>query len=97
MSEFSKFLREDQRMVMLRLLAEMPGYTSNSSVIVQMLGQYGHVMSRDQVKTELSWLDEQGLVSAEDTGSVMVVRLTERGADTAAGRTRVPGVKKPGG
>ena len=30
---FASFLREDQRLVMLRFLSEMPSYRSNSSVI----------------------------------------------------------------
>lgn len=96
MSQFSDFLRQDQRLVMLRLLAELPGYTSNSSVLVQLLEQFGHVMTRDQVKTELAWLAEQGLVTTDDAGSVLMAKLTERGADVAAGRARQPGVKRPG-
>lgn len=96
MSPFSDFLRQDQRLVMLRLLAELPGYTSNSSVLVQLLEQFGHVMTRDQVKTELAWLAEQGLVATDDAGSVLMAKLTERGADVAAGRARQPGVKRPG-
>lgn len=41
-------------------------------------------------------LKEQGLVMVEDIGTVLVARLTERGADVAAGRAIVPGVKRPG-
>lgn len=39
---FASFLREDQRLVMLRFLSEMPSYSSNSSVIYQALTRYGH-------------------------------------------------------
>ncbi|WP_430407766.1 hypothetical protein [Klebsiella pneumoniae] len=38
---FASFLREDQRLVMLRFLSEMPSYSSNSSVIYQALTRYG--------------------------------------------------------
>lgn len=96
MSKFSEFIRPDQRLVILRLLSELPAYTSNSSVIAQLLSQFGHAMSRDQVKTEIWWLAEQGLLEVDEAESVLVVKLTERGADVVAGRTRVPGVKKPG-
>jgi len=92
---FSSFLREDQRLVMLRFLSEMPSYSSNSSVIYQALIRYGHAPSRDQVKSELRWLEEQGFVTIEDIETVLVVRLSERGADVAAGRAIVPGVKRP--
>lgn len=93
---FADYLRQDQRLVMLRILSELPQYRANSSVITSLLGEFGHHPSRDQVKAELVWLGEQGLVKVEDIGSVLVVTLTERGADVAAGRASVPGVKKPG-
>ncbi|ECI3885369.1 ArsR family transcriptional regulator [Salmonella enterica subsp. diarizonae] len=94
--KFVDFLREDWRLVILRILSEMPGYSSNSSVLYSALTQYGHNPSRDQVKTELRWLEEQSLVRVEALESVLVVWLTERGADVAAGRAVVPGVKRPG-
>lgn len=92
---FADYLRQDQRLVMLRILSELPQYRANSSVITSLLGEFGHHPSRDQVKGELTWLGEQGLVKVEDIGSVLVVTLTERGADVAAGRASVPGVSKP--
>ncbi|MBA1271684.1 ArsR family transcriptional regulator, partial [Pseudomonas carnis] len=52
--------------------------------------------SRDQVKTEMHWLAEQGAVTVADVGPVLVATLTERGQDIAAGRARVPGIKRPG-
>ncbi len=97
MSKYADFLREDQRLALLRLLAEMPSYRSNSSVLVSVMRTWGHDMSRDQVKTELTWLGEQGLLKVEDNlETVLVVALTERGADVAAGRVTQPGVKRPG-
>jgi len=92
---FADYLRQDQRLVLLRILSELPQYRSNSSVMANLLGEFGHHPSRDQVKTELFWLGEQNLIKVEDIGSVLVVTLTERGADVAAGRASVPGVSKP--
>ncbi|WP_213664291.1 ArsR family transcriptional regulator [Stutzerimonas stutzeri] len=94
-TQYADFLRQDQRLVMLRILSEVPQYRANSSVITSLLGEFAHHPSRDQVKAELTWLGEQGLVKVEDIGSVLVVTLTERGADVAAGRASVPGVSKP--
>lgn len=96
MSEFATFLVEDQRLVLLRILRELPGYQSNSSVLCSCLERYGHMLSRDQVKTQLVWLGEQGLLDIQDLGSVLVATLTERGADVATGRARAHGVKRPG-
>lgn len=95
-TKFADFLRHDQRLVILRLLSELAGYRANSSVLASALEGYGHAMTRDQVKTELRWLEEQGLVSVEDMEPVLVVTLLERGEDVAKGRATVPGVKRPG-
>ena len=46
------------------------------------------------LRDHLSWLAERGLVECDD-GPELVVAITRRGADVAAGRTEVPGVKTP--
>ncbi|MCY1391432.1 hypothetical protein D3C76_965010 [compost metagenome] len=92
---FAQFLREDMRLVLLRLLEEMPGYRANSSVLTSALDQFGYSASRDQVKTELVWLQDQGALTLAEAGPVMVATLTERGQDVATGRATMPGVKRP--
>ncbi|MAG68572.1 ArsR family transcriptional regulator [Pseudomonas sp.] len=98
MSRYANFLSEDRRLVILRILAEMPTYRANSSVLHAVLQEWGHEPSRDQVKSELRWLEEQQLVELDDVtdGAVLLAKLTERGSDVAAGRARVDGVKRPG-
>lgn len=96
MSKYADYLAEDMRLVMLRILNEMPAYSSNSSILGNVLGRFGHHPSRDHITTQLHWLAEQNLISIEDVSGVLVCRLTERGQDVATGRTTVPGVKKPG-
>jgi hypothetical protein len=96
MTPYSDFIRQDVRLVLLRLLVEMTAYRANSSVLTMALDSYGHSLSRDQVKTELHWLAEQGALTVADVGPVLVATLTERGQDIAAGRARVPGIKRPG-
>jgi Fe2+ or Zn2+ uptake regulation protein len=92
---FADYLQKDRRLVLLRILAELPGYRSNSSVLTTLVGNFGHTMTRDQVRTELRWLQEQGLVMIEEAGTVLVPTLTERGQDVAEGRAVVDGVAKP--
>lgn len=92
---FSDYLRKDVRLVMLRVLSETPGFRSNSSVLVNLLDRFGHVITRDQAKTEVRWLSEQGLVTIEEAGSVLVAELTERGQDVAEGRAVVDGIARP--
>jgi hypothetical protein len=90
-------LTEDRRLAILRLLQEMPASRSNSSVIADMLVMLGHEVSRDYVRTQLRWLEEQELMSVENVGGVLVVNLAERGHDVATGAAVVDGVKKPRG
>ena len=96
MTPYSDFIRQDVRLVLLRLLVEMTAYRANSSVLTMALDSYGHSLSRDQVKTELHWLAEQSALTVADVGPVLVATLTERGQEIAAGRARVPGIKRPG-
>jgi hypothetical protein len=87
--------REDRRLVLLRILAEAPGYSANESILYAMIEDFGHVVSRDVVRSDLAWLAEQELVRLEEIATVYVVHITARGQDCASGRAVVPGVKKP--
>tara|TARA_B100001939_G_scaffold72990_1_gene61153 strand:- start:8400 stop:8702 length:303 start_codon:yes stop_codon:yes gene_type:complete len=92
----SKVITEDRRLCILRLLNEEPDYSINHSVMKQALDALGHGTSEDVVLSEIAWLEEQGLVTVStlDHG-LKIVRITMRGSDVAAGRARVPGVKRP--
>ncbi|VEF40553.1 Uncharacterised protein [Aggregatibacter aphrophilus ATCC 33389] len=50
---------KDQRLVMLRTLAE-DGYDANESILQDVLTAYGHNISRDLVRNHAIWLEEQG-------------------------------------
>lgn len=92
---YSDFLRRDMRLVILRILCELPSYRGNSSVIANLLHQLGHSWTRDQVKAELRWLAEVGTLSVDEAGSVLVATLAERGQDAAEGRVVIDGIARP--
>lgn len=93
---FETKLKEEMRLVMLRLLNELPSYRGNSSTLHGGLNHYGLSFSRDQVKTELYWLKDQGCVEIElENPNVIVVKLKERGQDVVENRTKVHGIKRP--
>lgn len=95
-TEFLAHLTEDRRLSILLVLVETPGYRANAFLLRDAIGQiYGHNASIDQVRTDIAWLAEQALVTARTVGDVTLATLTTRGADVAAGRASVPGVKKP--
>ncbi|EHK89829.1 hypothetical protein [Aggregatibacter actinomycetemcomitans] len=89
---------KDQRLVMLRTLAE-DGYDANESILQEVLHAFGHSISRDLVRNHAIWLEEQGLVKIKriDTGvgEFFVLVITQRGLDVAQGRVIIDGVKRP--
>ena len=92
---FENHLKEEMRLVLLRLLNELPSYRGNSSTLHSGLNHLGLSFSRDQVKTELYWLKEQGCIAVELDEDVMVVKLLTRGQDVALGHAKVPGIQRP--
>lgn len=93
---FQTTLAEDRRLSILLVLEQTPGYSANAFLLRDAVGSiYGHNASIDQVRTDIAWLAEQALVTARAVGEVTLATLTARGADVAAGRAQVPGVKKP--
>lgn len=92
---FEQHMRADRRLVLLRVLLHSPAYTGNEYMLQQMAEQLGHVVSADQIRTDLAWLAEQGLLTLETVQGVQIARLAGRGEDVARGRVEVPGVKKP--
>jgi len=94
-TKFAEFLAEDRRLVILRALEACGGYESNESLIATVVRQFGHVVSRDQVRTDFAWLREQGLVTIEEIEGLMIATLTQRGFEAATGIITTPGIKRP--
>lgn len=92
---YSEFVCEDRRLVILRVLAESPEYTSNEYVLNDALKNYGHAIGFDRLRQDLAWLAEQGLLLLRQLPEIQVVTITTRGNDVAYGRSIVPGVKRP--
>ncbi|WP_291325274.1 ArsR family transcriptional regulator [Desulfovibrio sp. UCD-KL4C] len=90
---YNKTISEHLRITILRLLDENNG-TLNDSLISDLVGPYGFNQSLDKIHTELSWLEEQGLIECSGE-SCIVATLTRRGEDVAKCRVTVPGVKRP--
>ncbi|MDH5185207.1 MAG: ArsR family transcriptional regulator, partial [Gammaproteobacteria bacterium] len=82
------------RLMILKALEEDPDYSHNDTVLQSILQLVGLGVSRDKLRTELTWLSEQGLITIEDNNGVMVAKLNARGEDVALGRSRVPGIAR---
>ena len=88
-------VQKHKRLAILRHLAECSEYTSNASILGDVLRGVGLVASRDQIVTELTWLKEQAMVSLEDNGGFIVVTATQSGVEIASGITTHPGIQRP--
>lgn len=95
--KFAEVINADQRLAILQILEQDPDYSHNEHVLKQGLQYLAHNISSDLVRTHITWLEEQGLVTVErDTVTgLWIVKLTRRGEDAALGRVRVPGVARP--
>lgn len=93
---YSDLLIQDARLVLLRVMHEMPSRRANSSVLCTILDEkYGHALELADVKRELRWLEEHELVEIETAGSVLLATLRDRGEMVVKGRITVEGVKRP--
>ncbi|MFQ3664686.1 MAG: hypothetical protein SNJ79_01430 [Sphingomonadaceae bacterium] len=85
------------RLALLQALEAAPGYSASAELLGDIIHAAGFRVAADLVGTELAWLCEQGLLSLEVLPrGVSVATLSPRGADVAAGRAIVPGVRRPG-
>lgn len=93
---FAEYHFEHVRLTVLRLLSDAPGYSSNDSILKDAANAMGLVCTRDQMRSNLGWLEEQRLVTLiKPTTTLTVATITERGNDVAAGRSIVAGVQRP--
>jgi len=96
MSTYRDTLIEHARLAILRFLEGAPRYTSNVSMLKELLPDVGIALSRDQIATEVRWLEDQGLVACEEhKNGFLIVEATLRGVEVAQGIASVPGVKRP--
>jgi hypothetical protein len=89
-------IAENRRLCILRTLETAPSFTANDSLLHTIVGEFGLPCSRDQVRSDIVWLRDQGLVTVDEVSAVYIVRATQRGCDVALGNTTVPGVKRRG-
>lgn len=96
---YAQVMTEDRRLVILRALDGSPERKANHFVLTTICGQMGHSVAHDVTLGDLAWLDDMGLCTREVVhsagGSITIAAITVRGADVAAGRVQVPGVKRP--
>ena len=86
---------EQQRVLILQLLNEDNYCQLNNQMLQKGLEMFGHNVSLDKVNTEVAWLEEQGCVTTQEMGSMILVSLTTKGVDVAMSRSHIPGIDRP--
>lgn len=96
---YADMVREDRRLVILRLLNEATGKQSNSSVLHAGLMHLKIICERHELVDDLRFLQTHGLVDLEQLGDVNPdlygVHLRGRGEDVIAGHVIIEGVSRP--
>ncbi len=93
--DYADTLRRHRRLAILRFLTEAPEYSANESILQGVLSGLRITSTRDQVRTDLGWLADQGFVRTETIYDLILATITEGGADIAAGRRVHPDIEKP--
>lgn len=92
---YNDTLRKHRRLAILRHLEGCMDYTSNASILVDVLDGVGVTSSRDQVVTELAWLKDNGFVNYEDRAEFIIAEATRRGVEIARGQSAHPEIQRP--
>ncbi len=92
---YAERITRDRRLLILRLLDSASDDRASECLLNNALDDFGHHASADQLRADLAWLNEQGLVETEDIADVIIATATRRGLDVAQRRATVPGVGHP--
>ncbi|NEX47616.1 VpaChn25_0724 family phage protein [Pseudotabrizicola algicola] len=97
MTDYLAFNSRHRRLAILRFLEAIPTYTSNVSILTDVLNsdRIGIDTTRDQATTELGWLAENGFVTLGGSSDFRVATATARGVEIATGRATHPDIQRP--
>lgn len=92
---FDAYLSEDARLVILKALAQEQSNTLNESILTKVLETFGHMRSREWVRTQILKLQELGAVRTMEAGTVVIASLTQAGLDHVERRSIISGIARP--
>ena len=93
---YEEHVRKDARLIILRELADQVNYSLNEALLEKVLERFGHRATRDFVRNQLRWLEQEaGAVTLVEAGSVMVATVTQAGLDHVNRKRVLEGVARP--
>lgn len=93
---YLELLAEQRRYRVLSFLNDSDAYRANEVLLKSVLNGMGIPTSSDRLRTDLVWLEQQGLLRLSPVDDLLIVEITSSGQDVAEGVVRLPGVKRPG-
>lgn len=88
-------ITEHRRLAILRHLSDVSEYTSNGSILIDIMRGLGIATTDGDMTSALIWLDDNDLIERVDHGHVVIATATARGIDVAKGIVTYPGVQRP--
>lgn len=95
MNDYAEVIRQDARLIILKVLAAQTDERLHSGFIAEELLRFGIDRAREWIHGELDWLAEMGAVTLIKPGSVVVATLTEKGARHLRRGVVIEGIKRP--
>lgn len=95
---FRSRVDEALRLTVLHVLAAAATedvHDLNDAILRSSVSDFGPAPDAAALAAALDWLEERRCVRTRRTGEFRIVTLTELGADVAAGRVTLPGVRRP--
>lgn len=86
---------EDCRLIILKELAKENDHRLNETILTRVLENFGHLKTRDYVRTQIRRLEELGAIGVKEVGSVLVAELRQPGLDHVQRRAFLEGVGRP--
>lgn len=96
--DYKKWVDENIRLIILKDLADpQSGGSTNTFLIQKSLERFSYKKSRDYVRNQLLWMEENaGAVKTRTEGTETSAIITRTGRDHVEGRHHLAGIQRPG-
>ncbi len=95
MADYNEEMARYRRLSILSLLSGAAAYTLHEHHLKIGLASQGQPVGTDGLRSDLQWLNEQGLAYIQKPEGVWVATLTAKGDDVRQGLSHNPGVALP--
>lgn len=96
MTSFAARVRADARLAILQILSKDRHYSMNHEVLNLAVDRLTAIsLSEPEMKVQLGWLEDKGLIETDEASSYVLAKLTDEGLKVANGSIDVEGISRP--